>query len=66
MIAFFERIALEVVVTVCVGAVVGLMSGRQSMTDKPVPQNRRQACPHCGAAATAEPSPAEGGSTSGR
>jgi len=64
MITFFERMAVEVVVTLCVGAVVGLMSGRWSMTDKATPQNRRQACPQCGAAAMPETSPTEGESSS--
>jgi hypothetical protein len=65
MIAFFERIAVEVVVTVCVGAVVGLMSGRWSMTDKAVPQNPRRACPHCGTVAVTDTSPNRGDASGG-
>jgi hypothetical protein len=64
MTTFLERIAVEVVVALCVGAVLGLMSGQRSMAGEVVRQNRRQACPHCGAAAT-ESSPNQGSDGSG-
>ncbi len=65
MITLLERVAIEVVVSLCVGAVVGLMSGRWLIADEPPRQNRRQPCPHCDAAATTEALPNEGGTGSG-
>ena len=65
MITLLERVAVEVVVTLCVGAVVGLMSGRWSTADEAPRQSRRQACAHCDAAATTEALPNEGGAGSG-
>ena len=65
MMIFLERIAVEVVVTLCVGAVVGLMSGRWSIVDEAVGRNRRQACQRCSAAATTEASPNQGKAGSG-
>jgi hypothetical protein len=44
MTTFLERIVVEVVVAVCVGAVLGLMSGQRPMAGETVCQNRRQAC----------------------
>jgi hypothetical protein len=65
MTIFLERIAVEVVVALCVGAVLGLISGQRSVAGEAVGQNRRPACPHCRAGAMAEASPDQGGADSG-
>ena len=65
MTTFLERIAVEVVVALCVGAVLGLMAAQRSVADEAVRRNRRQACPDCRAAALTEASPNEGGAGSG-
>jgi hypothetical protein len=62
---FLERIAVEIVVALCVGAVLGLMSGQRSMAGDAVRQNRRQACPDCRAAAMTEALPNQSGAGSG-
>jgi hypothetical protein len=64
MTTFLERIVVEVVIAVCVGAVLGLMSGRPSMAGETV-QNRRRACPNGGAAAMTGAAPNQGGAGSG-
>ena len=65
MTTFLERIAVEVVVAVCVGVVLGLMSGQRPMAGEAVRQNRRQACPDCRAVAMTEASPSQGGAGGG-
>jgi hypothetical protein len=65
MPTFLERIAVEVVVALWVGAVLGLMSGQRSMAGEAVRQNRRPGCPHCRAAAMTESSPNQGRAGSG-
>lgn len=65
MTAFLERIAVELVIAVCVGLVLDLMSGQRSMAGETVRRNRRPACPDCRAAATTEASPNQGGAGSG-
>jgi len=65
MTTFLERIAVEVVVAVCVGMVLGLMTGQRSMAGETVRQNRRPACPDCRAAAMTEASPNQGGAGGG-
>jgi hypothetical protein len=65
MTTFLERIVVEVVIAVCVGAVLGLMSGQRSIAGETVCQNRRQACPDCRAAAMTEAAPNQGGAGSG-
>jgi hypothetical protein len=57
MTAFFEKIAVEIVVTLCVGAVLGFISGLSSTPDEAVRQNRRLVCRRCGSGAVIEPKP---------
>lgn len=48
MTAFVEKIAVEIVVTLCVGAVVGFISVLLSTPDEAARQNRRLVCRRCG------------------
>jgi hypothetical protein len=57
MTAFVEKIAVEIVVTLCVGAVVGFISVLLSTPDEAARQNRRLACRHCGSDAMLEAKP---------
>jgi hypothetical protein len=44
MMVFIEQVALELAVTVSVGAVLGFISGLSSMPEQADRRNRRQAC----------------------
>jgi hypothetical protein len=60
MTTFVEKIAVEIVVSLCIGAVLGLISGLMSMPDEAVRQNRQLVCRRCGSDATIETQPDHG------
>jgi hypothetical protein len=60
MTTFVEKIAVEIVVSLCVGAVLGLISGLMSMPDEAVRQNRQLVCRRCDSDATIETQPDHG------
>jgi hypothetical protein len=60
MTTFVEKIAVEIVVSLCVGAVLGLISGLMSMPDEAVRQNRQLVCRRCGSDATIDAQPDHG------
>jgi hypothetical protein len=47
MTSFVEKIVAEIVVSLCVGAALGLISGLYSVPEQALRQNRRRVC-HCG------------------
>jgi hypothetical protein len=57
MTTFVEKIAVEIVVSLCVGAVLGLISGLVSMPDGALRQNQRPARRRCGSDAMTESAP---------
>jgi hypothetical protein len=57
MTTFIEKIAVEIVVSLCVGAVLGLISGLMSMPDGALRQNQRPVCRRCGSEAMTESAP---------
>jgi len=54
MTALVEKIAAEIVITLCVGAVLGVISALLSTPDKAAGQNQRLVCRRCGSDATVE------------
>jgi hypothetical protein len=57
MTTFVEKIAVEIVVSLCVGAALALISGLMSMPDEARRQSQRAVCRHCGSDAMIEPTP---------
>ncbi len=57
MTTFVEKLVAEIVVSLCVGAVLGLISPLLSTPDAAVRQNRRLACRHSGSTASIEVEP---------
>jgi hypothetical protein len=47
MATFVEKLVVEIIVSLCVGAVLGLVSGVAWMPDDAVGRNRRVACRRC-------------------
>ncbi len=57
MTTFVEKLVAEIVVSLCIGAVLGLISPLLSTPDEAVRQNRRLACRRSGSNASIEVAP---------
>jgi hypothetical protein len=57
MTVFIEQVAVELAVTLSVGAVFGFVSGLLSMPEHADQTHRRQSCRRCGSVVGAEPWP---------
>jgi len=57
MTTFVEKLVAEIAVSLCVGAVLGLISPLLSTPDETVRQNRRLACGRCGSDPSIEVEP---------
>jgi hypothetical protein len=57
MTTFVEKLVAEIVVSLCVGTVLGLISGLLPASDENVRQNRRLVCGSCGSDAMTEAEP---------
>ncbi len=67
MTAFVEKIAAEIIITLCVGAVLGVISGLLPEADEAAArQNRRMVCRRCGSDAITEAKPKQAQAASER
>jgi hypothetical protein len=57
MTALVEKIAVEIVVSLCVGAVLGVVSALSSTPDEAAGQKQRLVCRRCGSDTTVEAEP---------
>jgi hypothetical protein len=57
MTTFVEKLVVEIIVSLCVGAVLGLIAPLLSMPDEAVRQNQRLVCRRCESNASIEVEP---------
>ena len=57
MTTFVEKLVVEIIVSLCVGAVLGLIAPLLPTGDEAIRQNRRLLCRRCGSNASTEGEP---------